>query len=277
MHIAVAVGTLLLGGWVLNSPVDEDDSAVQEQSRPSGTTPAVLPSRSDMQGTGEEGAGRSGGQAGGRSMMGSQGGRTQQQQRQGPMMMPSSPTDSASSGPADMTGQPMAPTSSGSTSQGSGGGMGSPGGMPSFGSRRPVAPTERQGASSQFGYRPMSGGGMTDPNRRMQTLSSPAVTAPPVTDKAFSGYRTPSGVSPYMNLFRPTTGGVDNYTTLVRPELEQRFLNRQLGNDIRGLQNSTRTQGMNLQQLNKDSRTLQGVGTPQYYQNYGNYYQGYGQ
>jgi hypothetical protein len=102
--------------------------------------------------------------------------------------------------------------------------------------------------------------------------------AAPGTEKAFSGYRTPSGVSPYMNLFRrDSMGTVDNYTTLVRPELEQRYLNQQFKSDIGGLERSTRMQGMNLQQMNQEARTLQGVGTPQYYMNYGNYYQGYGQ
>ena len=192
-------------------------------------------------------------------------------------MMPSSPTDSTQGGSSDASGQPMAPTATGTPTQGQAGGMGSGSGMQSFGSRHPMAPTERRESGSQSGYRPMSNSMMADPNRRMQPMSSPPITVPPVTDKAFSGYRTPSGVSPYMNLFRTQTGGVDNYTTLVRPELEQRFLNRQLGNDIRGLQNYSRTQGQTLQQLNRDARTLQGIATPQYYQNYGNYYQGYGQ
>jgi len=271
MHIAIAVGTMLLGGWVLNSPADEDDSAVQEQARPSGATPAVLPTPEDMQQNGDEGSQRRGGQAGGRSSAG-RSRQQQQQQRQGPMMMPSSPTDSLSAGSPDGSGQPTAPTATSTPAQGPASG----GNMQAFGSRHPVAPTERREASSQSGYRPMSSG-MTDPNRRGQTTGSPPVTNPPVMEKAFSGYRTPSGVSPYMNLFRAQTGGVDNYTSLVRPELEQRYLNRQVGNDIRSLQNYSRYQGLNLQQLNKDARTLQGIATPQYYQNYGNYYQGYGQ
>ena len=101
--------------------------------------------------------------------------------------------------------------------------------------------------------------------------------ASPNMDKAFSGYRAPSGVSPWMNLFRREGDGVNNYQSLVRPDLEQRYLNKQFGQDIRGLERDTRMQGTNLQQLNQQSRTLQGVGTPQFYMNYGNYYPGYGQ
>ncbi len=55
------------------------------------------------------------------------------------------------------------------------------------------------------------------------------------------------------------------------------FFKQKTAYDIRGLQNYSRTQGQTLQQLNRDARTLQGIATPQYYQNYGNYYQGYGQ
>jgi hypothetical protein len=63
----------------------------------------------------------------------------------------------------------------------------------------------------------------------------------------------------------------------VRPQIEQRFLNQQFGRDIRGLENNSRTQGVNLQQLYRTNQTLQGVATPQYYMNTGNYYPGAGQ
>jgi hypothetical protein len=87
-------------------------------------------------------------------------------------------------------------------------------------------------------------------------------------DKAFSGYQAPSGVSPWMNLFRrDSLGTVDNYTTLVRPQLEQNYMNRQVGRDIRGLEQSSRTQMINMQQLRRENQTLQGVATPQFYMN----------
>jgi hypothetical protein len=138
-------------------------------------------------------------------------------------------------------------------------------------------------------YRPMSHS-ILEQNRPVQSLNNnlamlaPPVTAPSVQQaaqapmgKAFSGYQTPSGVSPWMNLYRTNTGGVDNYTTLVRPQFQQNYMNQQTGRDIRGLEQNTRTQGAGLQQLNRDTRNLQGVATPQFYQNYGNYYPGYGQ
>jgi len=101
---------------------------------------------------------------------------------------------------------------------------------------------------------------------------------PPTGDKAYSTYRPGSGVSPWMNLFRrDSLGTVDNYTSLVRPELDQRKTNQQVRGDISGLQRNTRMQGMSLQQINQQNRTLQGVGTPQFYMNYGNYYPNQGQ
>jgi len=68
----------------------------------------------------------------------------------------------------------------------------------------------------------------------------------------------------------------DNYTNFVRPQLDQRHLNQQFGRDISGMERSAIMQGSAIQQLNRDSRTLQGVATPQYYQNFGPYYQGPG-
>ena len=74
-----------------------------------------------------------------------------------------------------------------------------------------------------------------------------------------------------MNLFRREGDGVNNYQTLVRPQLDQRFLNQQLGQDVRVLERNAQIQRM---QINQQPRTLQGVGTPQYYMNYGD--SGYG-
>jgi hypothetical protein len=137
-----------------------------------------------------------------------------------------------------------------------------------------AAPTE--GAPSmlgpQGGYRATSYG--LDQSRMVQSTANPNVIAPPVqasTAKPFAGYQTPSGQSPYMNIFRNGTnnGTIDNYTTLVRPQLNQRVLNQQFGQDIRGLQSDTRLQGQNLM---NQSRQLQGVSTPQFYMNYGSYY-----
>jgi hypothetical protein len=79
-----------------------------------------------------------------------------------------------------------------------------------------------------------------------------------------------------MNIFRggSNNGTIDNYTTLVRPDLEQQRANQKFGADIHGLENSTHVQGMNIRQLNRDTQTLQGVNATQYFMNYGDYYQG---
>jgi hypothetical protein len=138
----------------------------------------------------------------------------------------------------------------------------------------PTSPVDRSQTTRTPGTHPMSG--LTPQMSRAQPMGGTGSAAPLPVDKAFGGYRTPSGVSPYMNLFRRDNGGtVDNYTSLVRPDLEQRSLNQTFTRDIRGLQSNTMQQGSALQQLN--NRTLQGVSTPQFYMNMGNYYPGQGQ
>jgi hypothetical protein len=136
-----------------------------------------------------------------------------------------------------------------------------------------LAPTSGFGgmmaAQTQNAYRSTSYG--LDQSRGVQSAANPAVIAPPVGQKPFAGYQPPGGVSPYMNLFRSGTdnGTIDNYTSLVRPQLNQQYLNQQYGHDIRGLQSDTRLQN---QAIMNQSRQLQGVSTPQFYQNYGGYY-----
>jgi len=107
--------------------------------------------------------------------------------------------------------------------------------------------------------------------QRNEAALHPAFAQQPPVTKAFASARPfTSGVSPYMNLFRTGTnnGTIDNYTTLVRPALQQMALNQTVSNDIFGLQRSARLQNAALQQLNQP-RTLQSVGTPQYYMNSG--------
>ncbi len=90
-----------------------------------------------------------------------------------------------------------------------------------------------------------------------------------------------SGVSPYMNLFRNDTAGgtIDNYSTYVRPALDQRSMNQQFNMDVYGLQRNQRIQSAAMQRLGREySREPQSIGTPQFYRNYGNFYSpgGYG-
>ena len=45
MQIAIAVGTLLLGGWILETPEETNESAATEHISPSVTVPEGTPSR----------------------------------------------------------------------------------------------------------------------------------------------------------------------------------------------------------------------------------------
>lgn len=279
MHIAVAMGTLLLGGWVLNGPADENGVTAPEQAQPPA---AGMPSQPYRPSPSDRSQGR-GMQGGSRGPMRGQSGAMQRNVASG---IPFAPTDSLPAGAEGAMGQPTAPTSNLPLTDTSPMNMGMPRATRSY---TPSAPTSRR-SSSQSGLRPASHGllgqtenrGMSQPNLNIANSMPPSnytvgPSAASSGEKAFSGYRAPSGISPYMNLFRRSGEGVDNYSTLVRPELDQRFLNRQLGGEIRGLQRDTRMQRSNLQQLNRDNRTLQGVGTPQFYQNTGSYYPAQGQ
>ena len=62
---------------------------------------------------------------------------------------------------------------------------------------------------------------------------------------------------------------MDNYTTLVRPQLDQRIQNQQFNRDINGLDRNTNGSADMLQQPNH-SRRPQGMSTPQFYMNTGN-------
>ena len=79
-----------------------------------------------------------------------------------------------------------------------------------------------------------------------------------------------------MNLFRSDNGGtIDNYSSLVRPALQQQPVNEQYGR--RTFTGWTARTGSNKPMQESPynvPRTLQGVGTPQYDMNYGRFYQG---
>jgi hypothetical protein len=118
----------------------------------------------------------------------------------------------------------------------------------------------------------------------MGAPGAPAPASPIPPDKPFATagnpYATSSsgGYSPYMNLFRNDNGGtIDNYSSLVRPALQQQAANQRLANDIFGLDRQNRIQQAMMQsQLYNGPRTLQSVGTPTYYMNYGSFYPGLG-
>ncbi len=186
-------------------------------------------------------------------------------------MMPSSPTESGGPGTEGVPGQPQAPTAGTQQPGAAGTGEASSATMQAMG---PMLPTANQRRTSMpMGSLPSLGSAGQLPRPSMI-----GGAAPQTTDKPHSNYQPgASGVSPWLNLFRRDTIDIDNYNTLVRPEFDQRKQNRQVRGDISGLQRNSRLQGMSLQQMNQQNRTLQGVGTPQFYMNYGNYYPYQGQ
>lgn len=281
MQVAIAVGTMLLGSWVLNTPVeeelmDEEQQWLMTEGEP-GPSPMPATKRTEQRTERERRADwdvggflpdREKGQMRRSRSSQSRQQQSMMQQRQA-LVMPNAPTEGGAQG---MRGQPSAPTSAASEL---GPGM--------YGTRTPSAPTSQR--RSRATYRPTSHTpeGRMRPTqassgtalRTQQSMSQQGV-ASPGSNKIFGNYRATSGISPYMNLFRGGTalGTIDNYTSLVRPELEQRYMNQQVNRDLVGLERNTRMQQMQMQMLNQQrQRSLQGVGTPQFYMNYGGYYQ----
>jgi hypothetical protein len=192
--------------------------------------------------------------------------------------MPGAPTDKDAE-----TGQPyqwLPPTANGpgrddnNSDMGTGGlGMGGGRGAGFYGpSRLPRSPTHARPGQA------MSNNAMQDAqlNRMKIEASSQTMTGvQPATQKPYAGMpMNTGGVSPYLNLYRSGTnnGTIDNYSTLVRPELDQRRMNQQFGNDIRGLENRAQVQGFRLYQLNRDSQNLQGIKYQHFFMNYGDFY-----
>lgn len=265
MHTAVAVGMLMLGGWVLISPPEEDRVGIARQVQSPAAAPAVSPNR-EPRARNERQTRERGSRTDARRDSPEAQARLQEQQ--GSRDMPA-PTDAV--GPEELTESTAPPTSAAPLAHGGN----------SMGRRSYMrAPTASRGGRSgqQSAYRPTSHGQTGQPGVPQQP-TNPAMLTPPnataqSTEKAFSNYRPPSGVSPYMNLFRRDSGGVvDNYTTLVRPQLDQRYLNNQFGRDISGLERSI--QGITAPQFNQPVRRApQSVATPQYYMSFGQSYLG---
>lgn len=271
MHVAVAVGTMLLGSWVLGAPTDEEGVMPEElqlQTQGTNTRPPTpymstpRPTRADR--------------LQGRKMAGAAGDKQDQDavqkqaiSRAARLMqpIPVAPTDPNA----------LQTTSEGASTMGMSNRVASqgPGAYATPGA--PLPPTQRQSFSGGTDNRPLVRN-ILDQTRGSAFLSnSGGAMQDQVPAKAFAGFRPTSGVSPYMNLFRTQGDLLDNYTSLVRPAIEQRFLNQQFNRDLRGLENNSRTQGVNLQQLYRSNQTLQGVETPQFYMNYQSYYPGSGQ
>lgn len=87
------------------------------------------------------------------------------------------------------------------------------------------------------------------------------------SNKPFAGYQRTPVISPYMDLFRTDNdfNTLDNYYTRVKPRIDQRNMNTRVGGAIRGLQNNT---------LNLQTQGLMGPSGQRNHMNYGGYYPG---
>jgi hypothetical protein len=318
MTVAVGIGALLLGGWVMNTPVDKGlpdafdqmprEPAVEELVLPE-PAPARIPSARTPQGPPSEAVPEARYQdprrmlskeetelqnrqlkqlqarAGDTSARDAHGKRLPKvdakalanAQKRPLAVMPPLPTEPVQPG---MLPMPSAPTSRDADLN-----LGPPVPADQFASptaqNRPGLPMSRRAGSPRGADSPTSYA-VADQMRQATEAAAHPVYAPQAgpPPKAFATARPfSSGVSPYMQLFRNDTSGgtIDNYSTFVRPALDQRSLNQQFNMDVYGLQRNAQIQNAALQQLNRNaSRVPQSIVTPQF-MNYGNYYPSYWQ
>jgi hypothetical protein len=265
MCTAIGIGAILLGGWVLASPPREGNVAAPAASAPA-VAPQTAPSPLAMPAVPSAAQGSTTTPQNGTQRAAL----ADQQGRRG--VMPLTPTEPAEPGAPGTPGI-LAPTQQAPTGVPAGGLAGMPpSGLPGEGGMMPMAPTYRS-------VRPSASGALPPTYNAFDQQQS-QLTASKVPQKAFANYQPPpSGVSPYMNLYRTDTNGgtIDNYTTLVRPQLQQQNVNQQFDKDIFGLQRAERLQNAALQRVDRNTRNLQGVSTPQYFMNSGGYYPYYAQ
>lgn len=128
--------------------------------------------------------------------------------------------------------------------------------------------------------RPQAGlGRYLPPGQRVTTTPTPGRSLtqpfqPAAATRPFSNYRPRSPVSPYQNLFREGTSAIENYYTLVRPQIEAQREQQQFQQNLQNLLIESRTQQTNLRQLDQRTNEMRGVPYPSYYMNYSPYYPG---
>ncbi len=187
-------------------------------------------------------------------------------------LIPFAPTDPSAASTTYPWGAPTAGALPDDRASGQEGLRGSPTGRPglglsgSTGYLRPRASRPAYRSYSTYG----SYASQQARTSRYDPSRSPAYSPSVRIPKPYQNYTRPAAVSPYMELGRINSsfGDIDNYNQYVKPRLEQRRANRQVGQQIIGLQNSVRT-------LNRQTQSLRGVIIPQYYMNRGNYYPGF--
>jgi hypothetical protein len=181
--------------------------------------------------------------------------------------LPTVPTELAQPNTPGMPEMPQPPTA------------GQPAADQNASSRMPNAPTYRPPTAPAPPRSSYSSYATLEQQRQLAGTAAYRSFAPSSgPEKVYAGTQvSSSGVSPYMQLFRNDTAGgtIDNYTTLVRPQLQQQRLNQQFGVDLWGMQRENRLQQSSLLRMQENARSLQGVGTPQFYMNAGNSYPGY--
>ncbi len=176
-------------------------------------------------------------------------------------MLPVSPTSQG------LYNSPMAPGGgSGFGLPGQPGNMSTqPGGMvmpPSPTDQGPMAFSPGTTTDQQI-YGPHSPSGISQSAApQMPVASRQSAGMPSSGAKPFQDYKRTSPYSPYMNLSRTQDmdRGINNYYNLVRPALEQSQENSRVRRSINTLQNTSRNQGMSLQQINQQNQARQRPG-----------------
>jgi hypothetical protein len=152
---------------------------------------------------------------------------------------------------------------------------GSPGASPGFGTRARSPGSTIPGrrpptAGLHPGYRPNSQG-IAQQVQANRLENMPRQAAATQVAKPFNSYTSPRTTSAYMDLYRSSNEGYNNYSQLVRPALEQQQQNHSFGGQIRGLQSNSRLQAMGLQKLGKGFGQ-RGTNAPEFYMNHQRYY-----
>jgi hypothetical protein len=292
MIAAIGIGTLVFGAWVLVNPavapLDTSGNAPCAQSANGGVCPSgarsndparMLPrdeverkkryaaSSSEHSPAAMESKQQGGGK---KTEASAHSEWLKETQRRDPGMMPASPTEFGG------YGMPTAPTA---IPENAGPGLMPDGSNGPMVSGMPMIPTSRRVGAPRDANSPSYQDEAYAQRQRSTLNSYPAPVSQPTSAKAFASSRPfSSGVSPYMGLFRNDTAGgtIDNYSTLVRPAIDQRSMNQQFNSDIYGLERNSKIQNAMLRQMqNSSSRSPRGVSTPQYDRAYGGYYPGY--
>jgi hypothetical protein len=261
MNVAIMFLSLVIGGADVGPPTG-DNSDLPGVAPPTTQIPLQPELRSALQRTPSRGSSTRGVPAG--SVRGNT--------RPAPQStaMPSAPTSDSE---GEQQYQWQAPTAAPAKGAAAGMGGGGTGGGGFYGqSKRPYSPTH-PGPGQAKSYNAQQDAQLLQ--MRLQSAQQATAPATQQPSKAFSGVQMNTGnSSPYMNLYRTGTnnGTIDNYTTMVRPQFDQRRANQQFGADINSLENTSRVQGFHLNQLNRDTQNLQGVKYQQFFMNYGDFY-----